>query len=166
MKMRLRDNGFFPTGSVGVPLSEERLAAEQWQPMVVQGKPPRSKGEHYYVELEIAGEDQTVWLDGLYVGEWTGATSEAAALPKLHSAGVVLKPEAAWGLVTGQEPVRAQATVVGATTSGARLLVRAVHTSGITQDQRARAIGASTARTNTPGCSSPSSPRSQARWSR
>lgn len=110
MKMRLRDNGFFPTGSVGVPLSEERLAAEQWQPMVVQGKPPRSKGEHYYVELEIAGEDQTVWLDGLYVGEWTGATSEAAALPKLHSAGVVLKPEAAWGLVTGQEPVRAQAT--------------------------------------------------------
>jgi hypothetical protein len=60
VKMRLRDNGFFPTGSVGVPLSEERLATEQWQPMVVQGKPPRSKEEHYYLELEIAGENHTV----------------------------------------------------------------------------------------------------------
>ncbi|MEI7939965.1 MAG: hypothetical protein WCK27_25045 [Verrucomicrobiota bacterium] len=134
VRMRLRDNGFFPEGSLGVPLSEERPTTEQWQPIVLQGKPPRSKGEHYYVELEIAGEDQTVWLDGLYVGEWTGATNQAAALPKLHPAGVVLKPAVPWGLVTGEEPMRAQATVVGATNSGARLTVRAVHTTGITQD--------------------------------
>jgi hypothetical protein len=132
--MRLHDNGFFPEGSVGAPLSEERRATAQWQPLVLQGKPPRSKGEHYYLELEIAGENQTVWLDGLYVGEWTGATNQTAAVPKLHPAGVVLKPEAAWGLVTGQEPMRAQATLVGATTPGARLVVRAVHTSGLTQD--------------------------------
>jgi hypothetical protein len=134
VKMRLHDNGFFPEGSLGAPLSEERRANEQWQAMVLQGKPPRSKGGHYYLELEIAGESQTVWLDGLYVGEWAAGTNQTAPLPKPHPAGVVLTPEAAWGLVTGQEPLRARATVVGATNSGARLLVRAVHTSGITED--------------------------------
>jgi hypothetical protein len=132
--VRLQDNGFFPEGSLGAPLSEERRASEQWQPVVLQGKPARSKGEHYYIELEVTGDSQTVWLDGLYVGEWTGATNQAAALPKLHPAGVVLKPEVPWGLVTGEEPMRVQATVVGATNSGARLMVRAVHTSGTAQD--------------------------------
>ncbi len=69
VRMKLRDNGFFPESSLGVPWSEERPATGQWQPVVLQGKPPRSKMKHYYVELEIAGENQTVWLDGLYVGE-------------------------------------------------------------------------------------------------
>ena len=132
--MRLHDNGFFPEGSLGAPLAEERRATEQRQAMVLEGKPPRSKGEHFYVELELAGENQTVWLDGLYVGQWTGATNEAAAQPRLHPVGVVLKPEAAWGLVTGQEPMRARATVVGATNNGAKLLLRALHTSGITEN--------------------------------
>ena len=84
VRMRLQDNGFSPEGSLGAPLSEERRATEQWQPLVLQGKPPRSKGEHYYVELEISGENQTVWLDGLYAGEWTGATNQA--VPPLEPA--------------------------------------------------------------------------------
>lgn len=135
VRMRLRDNGFFPTGSVGVPLSGEQRATGQWQPMIAQGKPPRANGENYYVELQITGENQTVWVDGLYVGEWNGTVGEAPAPPPLHPAGVVLKPEAPWGLVTGEEPMRAHATVVGATQAGVKLLVRAVHTAGVVEDQ-------------------------------
>ena len=66
-----------------MPLSGERLATEQWQPVVLQGKPPRSKGEHYYVELEIGGENQTVWLDGLYVGN--GAAPPTRLWPRPSS---------------------------------------------------------------------------------
>jgi hypothetical protein len=141
VRLRLHDNGFFPTGPVGAPLSEERRVTEQWQAVVLQGKPPRSNGGFYYVELEVSGESQTVWLDGLHVGEWTGATNPAAALPPLHPCGVVLEPEAAWGLVTGEEPMRARATVVGATAKGTRLRMRAVHTCGITEDLPALALG-------------------------
>lgn len=135
VSMRLRDNGFFPSGSARALLSGGGPAAEMWQAMVVQGELPRAKGEHYYVELQITGENQTVWLDGLHVGEWGGAGSETAIRSMLHAAGVVLEPEAPWGLVTGREPMRVRATVVGATEPGARLRVRAVHTAGLLEEQ-------------------------------
>lgn len=35
VRIRLRDNGFFPTGSVGVPLSGGCVATGQWQPMTL-----------------------------------------------------------------------------------------------------------------------------------
>ena len=134
LKIVVRDNGFFPTGSQGAVFSGECRAGSQWQPLVVEGSPPAAGGTHFYVELEAGGENQTVWLDGLAAGVKPAPISEAAPWLKIHPAGVALKPEAAWGLVTGEEPLRVEATVVGATQPGASLRLRAVHSSGIAED--------------------------------
>jgi len=125
----LRDND----GEEAAFLSHRMAASPTWQLAVVRGILPRAVKDRYYLVLSVEGEHRTVWLDGLWLGETPGPV-DSNWRPVVHPAGVTLTPAAPWGLVTGDEPLRAVARVVGATRNGCRLHLRAVHCNGRTAD--------------------------------
>lgn len=125
VRVEIRDND----GEERAFLKREVAAGETWQRTTVKGTLPKSLKERYYLRLEASGENRTLWLDGLWFGPHDGPTDETWR-PAVYPAGVVLKPQAPWGLVNGNEPMRVDATVVGAVREDARLRLKVVHTDG------------------------------------
>lgn len=125
LEMEVRDND----SEQGSCLKISTEATGEWQCVTAQ-EPlfPSLKGG-YYVRIRLAGVDCAAGLDGLWLGE-KETPLEAGWRPSLLPAGVVLEPEAPWGLVTGNEPFRVRARVAGVTESGCQLELRAVHVNG------------------------------------
>jgi hypothetical protein len=129
VEVEVRDND----SEQGWGLKKEATATETWQPVTVQETLfPAIKGG-YYLKFRVSSGAGTVWLDGLWLGEKeTPAGPEWR--PELLPAGVVLEPEAPWGLVNGQESMRVRARAAGVTESGCRLQLRAANTNGVTAE--------------------------------
>jgi hypothetical protein len=127
VEISLRDND-----NEGASALRETFAADnEWRQTVAQGVLPKAVKGRYYLTLTAEGQDCTLWLDGLWLGEHEGA-ADAAWRPQKYAAGVVLEPEAAWGVVAGNGPLNVKACVVGVTGKGCRLQLRGVNTLGTT----------------------------------
>ncbi len=122
-------------------LGDSFIARESWQRVICQGVLKKSLKERYFLKVRISGEACSVWADGLWLGEVTQPVTEEWR-PAYYSASVVLEPEAAWGVVTGNEPLRIKATVSGAWPSGSRLRFQAFHTNGQTAELPALSLPA------------------------
>ncbi len=128
VELRLGDNDH----DNKVFLSQSFTATAKWQRVQLDGVPGAAVKGRYWLNVRMRGEHATLWVDGLWLGECAGAGKDWKA--PVHSAGVVLTPEAPWGLVTGAEVMRVRARVVGVTKAGCGLRLRAVNTSGASQD--------------------------------
>ena len=116
--------------SKGGPCVEQRFTArETWTPAWLHEVLPAAVKGRYYVTLAAQGDDTTLWLDGLWLGE-TEDPPAPDRRPAGYAAGVVLEPTAPWGLVTGDALLEVRARVAGVTEAGAVLDLRAVHTNG------------------------------------
>jgi len=116
-------------------------ATDTWQCRIVQGPLPKATKDRYYLQLSATGNECTLWLDGLWLGE-APSPVDADWRPTLHPCAVGLTPEAAWGLVVGQEPMRVRARVAGVTAPGCSLHLKGVHTNGRSEDLPAVALDA------------------------
>ena len=114
-------------------LETEAVAAESWQHVSLQGELPKAVKGRYYLTLDARGNDCTLWMDGLWLGECEGPVGPDWN-PPVHPASVTLEPVAGWGVVTGANPMQVKACVVGVTRKNCRLELRAVHTNGATAD--------------------------------
>jgi len=128
VELELRDND----GREKVLLNQQAQASTEWQRIVAKVQLPRTTKDRYYLRLHVRGRDCTLWLDGLWFGPHDGAT-DATWTPKTFPAVVSLKPQAAWGLAVGDEPLGIDATVVGVRSPGCKLDLRTVHTSGASE---------------------------------
>lgn len=129
IQLRIADNDRDET----VGLDQTAVATADWQRVVFHAALPKAIKDRYFLSLRAGGENGVLWLDGLWLGECE-ATPAPDWAPAVHPAGVVLEPEAPWGLVTGDAPLRVRAKVVGVTQPGCCLALHAVHTNSNTSD--------------------------------
>ncbi|MBN1345869.1 MAG: hypothetical protein JXQ73_24480 [Phycisphaerae bacterium] len=114
-------------------------ATDTWQLAKTQSVLPKGIKDRYFLRLSAHGSNCTLWLDGL----WLGRAEDVAGAdwaPEVHPAGATLRPRAAWGLLSGDEPMRITAKVVGVTPPGCRLRMSAIHTNGASADLPAVAL--------------------------
>ncbi len=111
-------------------------ATPEWQQVRMTHALPEALKDCYYLRLSASGANTTLWLDGLWLGA-TDAELPANWQPAWHAAAVVVAPEAPWGVVAGNGPLRYRVRVAGATAPGARLQTRVVSTTGETASQPA-----------------------------
>jgi len=129
IQLRIADNDREET----LGLDQTAIATADWQRVVFQTVLPKAIKDRYFLSLHANGENCILWLDGLWLGECKDPPA-ADWPPDVHPAGVVLEPEAPWGLVTGDAPLRVRAKAVGVTQPGCCLALHAVHTNGNTSD--------------------------------
>ncbi len=127
--VEIRDND----NEGNVSLKETFTATSEWHLYQAQSTLPKAFKGRYYLKLEVNAADTTVWLDGLWLGEANTSRDEKWC-PAIHPAGVVLEPEVAWGVVTGNAPLRVKARVVSSATAGTWLKLHAVNTLGMAMD--------------------------------
>lgn len=133
LSLAIRDNGQFPDGAVNEALETVATLTDTWQSYTLQGPLPVIPGDFYFLRLSTGGEDCTVWIDGLWLGEAEAPIDGQTEFPT-RAAAVTLTPEAPWGVVNGDAPMRATARVAGVSEPGCRLRLRAVHTTGPAAD--------------------------------
>jgi hypothetical protein len=132
--VRVRDNY---TDKV-VAFDQQSATAEgAWRQVTLSEVIKRTDRQRYFLELTIRGDNCVLFMDGLRLGP-----GSADGPPTCLPASVTLRPEEPWGLVTGDKPLRFQATVAGATVPGSRLLLHAVHVTGRRADLPAVALDA------------------------
>ncbi|MBI5834144.1 MAG: hypothetical protein HZB16_17755 [Armatimonadetes bacterium] len=110
-------------------------ATKEWQRLGAHGPAALSADERHYLQINVSGNNQTVWLDGL-------ALREGAAAPFEPELGVSVTPTAGWGVYSAAEAVSADAKVVGAP-AGSRLALHVTHVDGREADLQAVALGGS-----------------------
>ena len=108
-------------------------ASDTWKLKSIRGDLDQAVRGHYYLTLATGGQDCTLWLDGLHVGECAERPTEGWR-PETLPAGVVLEPIMPWGVSAGDEGLGIKARVVGVTQQGCRLRLRAVQTNGTAAD--------------------------------
>ena len=129
VKVLVADND----GREEVAFNETFVAQSDWRFVSAEGVLPKATKGRYYLELNARGSDCVLGLDGLWLGEHDGAIA-ADWRPAVHVAGVVLEPEAGWGVVAGEAPFNVRARVVGAAGKGCQLRIHAVNTLGTAAD--------------------------------
>lgn len=129
IKIAVRDND----GEESVLFEKSVALTDAWQLATVKGTLSGALKGRYYLRFEARGSDSSVWVDGLWAGEVEGPM-DGNWKPATRPAGVVLRPVTPWGLVTGEEPMRVSASVVGVKDKGAMLALRTIHTTGVTAD--------------------------------
>ena len=117
------------TTIVPVFFSKRIEATQEWQQVCTELLPGKALKGSYWLNLRMRGENTTLRVDGLWLGEYPESAGPGW-VPSPHTAGVVLEPEAPWGLVNGAETLRVNARVVGATQPGGALKLWAANTCG------------------------------------
>ena len=112
-------------------------ATPEWQQVRMTHALPEALKDCYYLRLSASGANTTLWLDGLWLGA-TDAELPANWQPAWHAAAVVVAPDAPWGVVAGNGPLRYRVRVAGATAPGARLQTRVSTTGGPPASPRSR----------------------------
>ncbi|MCP4642233.1 MAG: hypothetical protein GY851_17445 [bacterium] len=126
--------GVFDNTRSNALFEEDFTATAEWQLLRLEGSVPKVA---YYISLSASGNG-SMWLDGL----WFGAIERGAWEPVKRPNSVVLTPEADWGVVVGDAPLRVRASVAGSTSPGSFLRMRLVNTLGASEDLPAVALDA------------------------
>lgn len=121
---RLRDNN----RDTAAGLEETVTAQAEWRPVAMECTPANSERGHYYLTFKVVGDNTTVWLDGLWWGE-RPATFGPDWKPTYRTASLTLSPEADWGVVTGDAPLRVKAHAANLPQDG-QLCLRATQVNG------------------------------------
>jgi len=121
----LRDN--HSENPAGLDASAE--AGSLWQTVVMECVPANNAKDHYYLGIAIQGNNASFWIDDLWFGE-RPKTFSPDWRPAYRAVGLTLSPEAPWGVVAGNAPLRVRARASGAIGEGCLLRLCAIHTGG------------------------------------
>lgn len=114
-------------------VQQSRDAASEEQQIFFIEKPEASRNERYYFVLTAEGNNTTLWLDRLMLEYNTGVPPVDWLGISLNNLGFALEPEAPWGVVTGEAPLRVRAKIAGEISDAATLRLRVVSTAGASE---------------------------------
>ena len=112
-------------------LQQSQAASSEEQKIFLIAKPEPALKDRYCFVLTAEGKNTTLWLDRLILLYTTGQPPREWGLTESYGLSFVLEPEAPWGVVTGDAPLRVRARIAGEIPEQTTLTLRVVHTAGM-----------------------------------
>ncbi len=111
-------------------VQQSLVADSEEQQISLIARPEPALKDRYYFVLTAEGQSTTLWLDRLKLLYTTDQPPLEWGLTGSYNLSFVLEPEAPWGVVTGDAPLRVRARIAGEIPEQTILTLRVVHTAG------------------------------------